>query len=192
MPLVPAFTQVLPSRIGRHNQRNFLYPKPTFDLLFTPDGTMHIFESLVIDQPVQLVSSCECGCLTALVLRNATHQAVRHTRVQGFRPIGHDINEIRFRRNQVHRSFASLRMTEFKGPSNYTSSSSLIPSAILTISDTGATTIPFSRIISNVNPTTSRLRSRSSSTIAVSHAFTPRLTCIPAAICGKRAAKIIP
>ena len=55
----PMFGEVLPARVGLFNQRNFLFAPSAFELFLASDCIVDVAESLVINQPMDLILFCE-------------------------------------------------------------------------------------------------------------------------------------
>jgi hypothetical protein len=67
----------MPVRIHGLDQANLLAATPSLDFLFPCNGRIRIYESLVIDQPGQVVTACESANELILVLKNTVAQLPR-------------------------------------------------------------------------------------------------------------------
>src|SRR5215475_7533331 len=74
--------QVLPTRIHFLNQRNFLLPTPTLNLLLPCNRVSHILESFKVHQPVDSILLCKPGDLAQLMLDNSAIKIIGHAHVK--------------------------------------------------------------------------------------------------------------
>lgn len=88
----PMFRQILPSRIGLFNQRNFLFTPPTLDLLFALDHSLSLIEPFVIHEARTFVLLRESFNLATLVLHDALVEITGKPRVERSSPAGDDIH----------------------------------------------------------------------------------------------------
>ena len=111
MPGIPLGAQVFPRRILRHNQRYLFEPRVPLDLLLARNRAVNAGISLEINQPVNFVVGGEPGKYMLFVLSHPLLQIAGHSRVQGFRTVGQDVNVVGFLLIEMHRSFTRTGIT---------------------------------------------------------------------------------
>ncbi len=111
MPFMPFLTQVPPLRIDENNQVYLLAAQPAFNLLLAFDRIADVFKALEIQEPIEPVLPREIRSISALVFPHPPQQITGQARVERLRSLRHDVNEICPCRTGLHRSFATLRMT---------------------------------------------------------------------------------
>src|SRR5260370_17219041 len=99
----PRGGQVLPLGIHGNDQRDFLDSQPAFDLLFALDGVAYVVEAFEIHQAVELVLGGEAGADPEFVLARPADETVGDSGVEGFRAVGHDVDEVLFLRARWHK-----------------------------------------------------------------------------------------
>jgi hypothetical protein len=62
-------SEILPPRILRFDQRDFLDPQPAFQLFLSSDGSVHVVEAFVVDQAVAMILAGESLDFAGLVLQ---------------------------------------------------------------------------------------------------------------------------
>jgi hypothetical protein len=110
MPRVSPLTQIAPRRIHRHNQLNFLNPKPALNPLFPVNGIPHIVKTLVVNQSVDFVALAKFLTVAELVFPNPPMEIVSDADVKRFGAVGQNVNAIAVAIAKMHESFASLRL----------------------------------------------------------------------------------
>ena len=93
---VPLLAQVRPRRIDRNDQGNLLDPQPAFDSLLALDRVVDILEAFKIYEAIELIFRGEAGTDPHFVLTHPADEIVGNARVESFRPVGHDVDEVCF------------------------------------------------------------------------------------------------
>src|SRR5579862_4582888 len=81
LDIVPVLAQIDPSGVVLFDKRDFLFPAPTFQLLFTPDRRCHILMTFKPHQSIAVVLLCESIVLFPLVLEYALMQTAGYSHV---------------------------------------------------------------------------------------------------------------
>jgi len=110
----PLFAEILSVGIDGNDQRNLLDPQQSLDLLLAFNRISDVLKSLEIHKSINFVLTCKLRTDSRLVLAHSAYKIAGNARVERLRSIRHDVNKVRFRRTRVHRSFASLRMTNLE------------------------------------------------------------------------------
>jgi hypothetical protein len=95
--LVPVFTEVMPLRIYRVDNVDFLFASPSFDLLFPLDSGNRIAYRFEVYQTVNIVSVGKTGNQVMFVLIDSLFNIAGNTDIQSATSAGHDINIEGFR-----------------------------------------------------------------------------------------------
>ena len=111
--ILPLAAEVVPFRIGRYDQRNFLRSSPTLNLLFALYGIVDARKFFEVDQTVDSITAGETGKHFVLVLPGTSNDGAGHARVERFaRNVSEDVSAVSLHGNtQILRSgFPSWRM----------------------------------------------------------------------------------
>jgi hypothetical protein len=94
MMFIPLPAQVSPRRIDRNDQGNLLDSQPALYSFLAFDRVVNILEALKICKAIELVFRGEAGTSSRFVFAHSANEIVRNARVERFRPVGHDVDEI--------------------------------------------------------------------------------------------------
>ena len=87
-------TQILPTRIRRIDQSDFLGSRPSLEFFLTTDGAKNVVVSLKVHEIVTVVFLGKAFERAVLVLRNSVLQIARHADIQHSRAAAHDVHGI--------------------------------------------------------------------------------------------------
>ena len=97
MMLKPFQTQIPPSRIDGHDQRNLPDPQPALDLFLAFDGFMHILVALEVHKPIKFVFACELRSRSKFVPPHSSNEIPGYPGIQSLRAVRHDVDEVSLR-----------------------------------------------------------------------------------------------
>jgi hypothetical protein len=92
----PLKAQVFACWIGRNDQCGLSDPKPAFDLLLALDHVVYVLEAFEINQAIHFVLARKARACSLLMIAHATDETLGHARIECFRAVRHDANEISF------------------------------------------------------------------------------------------------
>jgi hypothetical protein len=90
----PLKAQVFPCWIDGNDQCGLSDPKPAFDLLLALDRVVYVLEAFEINQAIHFVLARKAQACSLLMLVHATDEALGDARIECFRAVRHDVNEI--------------------------------------------------------------------------------------------------
>src|SRR5271166_3062571 len=92
---VPVGREVFPRWVVSFDERDFLFPPPTLELLLATDGRIHPVKTLEVNQPMNSVLAGESAEFSTAVFSHARAQAAGDSDVQNPRSAGENLNVIR-------------------------------------------------------------------------------------------------